>query len=122
MISGTLASSSSGADFWVGDVGDDELGQPCEQPHGLGEVLRLRLVEVEDDRQVGALAEFLPQPLQNCDPAFSEPAEQKHPFSADRVHDFANFGVVQESRAAGESPVPVQRSLQPRRKCVERQK
>jgi hypothetical protein len=30
-------------------IGDDELGQPREQSDGLGEVLRLRLVEVEDD-------------------------------------------------------------------------
>jgi hypothetical protein len=49
--------------LWVSDVGDDELGQPCEQPHGLREVLRLRLVEVEDNGEVAALAQLLPQTL-----------------------------------------------------------
>ena len=36
-----------GSGLWVGNVGDDKLGQPCEYPHGLREVLRLWLVEVE---------------------------------------------------------------------------
>ena len=96
MISGTVAWSSSGADFGVRDVSDNEPRQPCEQPDGLGEVLRLRLVEVEDDWEVAALAEFLAQPLQDGDPAFGEPPEQQHALSTDRVDDVAYLLVVEQ--------------------------
>ena len=54
-------------------------------------VLCLRLVEVEDDRQVAAPAKLLPQPLQDCDPALCEPPEQQDAFSTDRVDDVADF-------------------------------
>jgi hypothetical protein len=40
------------------------LDSPGEQPDSLSEVLRLRLVEVKDDRQVAAVTELFPQPVQ----------------------------------------------------------
>src|SRR5262245_30123149 len=49
--------------FWVRDVCDHEVREPGEQPDSLSEILRLWLVEVENDRQVAALSEFFPQPL-----------------------------------------------------------
>ena len=72
------------------------LDSPASSLHRLREVLRLRLVEVEDDRQVAALAEFLAQPLQDCDPAFGEPPEQQHALSTDGVDDVADFLVVEQ--------------------------
>ncbi len=72
------------------------MGEPGEQSNGLSEVLRLRLVEVEDDRQVAAPAEFLPQPLQHDNPAFGEPPKQQHALSTDRVDYVADFLVVEE--------------------------
>jgi hypothetical protein len=49
--------------FRVGDVGDDELREASQQSHCLGEVLRLRLVEVENDGDLAPLAQFLAQPF-----------------------------------------------------------
>ena len=64
MISGTVACLQfERRRFRVRNVRDHEVRQPREQPDRLGEVLRLRLVEVEDNGEVAALAEFLPQAL-----------------------------------------------------------
>jgi len=41
------------------DVDNDEVGQVAQQPDGLGEVLGLGLVEVEDHRHEAEVAEFL---------------------------------------------------------------
>ena len=47
--------------FGISDVDNDEVGEVTQQPHRLGEVLGLGLVEVEDHRQVTKAAEFLSQ-------------------------------------------------------------
>jgi hypothetical protein len=67
-----------------------------EQPHRLGEVLRLWLVEVEHDGQIAAIAKFLAQSFQHHNPALGEAAEQRHSLVADRVDHSADFLVVKK--------------------------
>ena len=57
----------------VSNVGDHEARQASEHPDRLSERLCLWLVEVEDNWEVAALAEFLPQPLKDLNPALGEP-------------------------------------------------
>ena len=79
----------------VGDVGDDELGQPREQSDCLGEVLRLGLVEVEHDGQVAALAEFIAERSRTAIlPSVNRPSRST-PF-ANRVDDVADLLVVEQ--------------------------
>src|SRR5271157_4908014 len=87
MISGTVACSSSGADFGLVMSAMTNLDSPRQQPHSLREVLRLRLVEVEHDGKVTAFAKFVTEPIQDHHPALREAAEQKHAFLADCVDD-----------------------------------
>src|SRR6516165_1697833 len=82
--------------FWVRDVCDHEVRQPGEQPDSFSEILRLWLVEVENDRQVAAVSEFFPQPLQDLNAALSEAAQQKHAFLSDGVDHVADLLVVEQ--------------------------
>jgi hypothetical protein len=60
------------------------------------EVLRLGFVEVEDDRQVAALAKFRPQSFQYADATVSEPPEEQHALLADCVDNVADFRIVEQ--------------------------
>src|SRR5215467_11073233 len=55
-----------------------ETRHPRKQSDSFSKVLRLGFVEIEDDRQVAALAEFRPQSLQHGDTTLGEPSEQQH--------------------------------------------
>jgi hypothetical protein len=67
-----------------------------QQSDRLGEVLGLGLVEVEDHWHEPEVAKFISQPLQDYHPAFSEAAQQEHPFLSDGVDDLADLLVMKQ--------------------------
>ena len=55
--------------FWIGDVSDHEVRQAGEQPHGLGETLGFRFVEIKDYRHKAPIASqtlFPTAPIRCC--------------------------------------------------------
>src|SRR4051812_13804754 len=85
-----------GHGFGLGDVGDDKAGQTSKYVDCLRKVFRFWSFEVEDHWQEAALAEFVPQPLQNGAPVVGEPSQQEHALLPDSVDNLADFWVVEQ--------------------------
>jgi hypothetical protein len=73
----------------VGDVGDHELRHMCQGGNGFGNVTIRRLLEIEQDRQVVPLPQFVTNGVENGFAFGSEAAKNQENFRCDRPYQFA---------------------------------
>ena len=75
----------------IGTIGDDEAGHVGQSGDGFGKVAIGRFLDVEDDGQVVALAEFVMQGVKDALTLEREAAEDERDFAGDGVEDVENL-------------------------------
>ena len=85
-----------GAAARVRQIGNDEPGHVGQGQNCPGAVLARWLVEVEQDRQVLVLAEFVTEGIKNCFALRREAAKDQDSFFTDGVDNVADFLIVKQ--------------------------
>jgi hypothetical protein len=78
----------------VGEIGDDEAGHVCEQRDCLRDVSTLRPLEVEQDWQVIAPSQLIPQCVEDRFALRCEAANDQYRLGGDGSDDVADFLIV----------------------------
>src|SRR3954453_7002089 len=80
----------------VSQVGDDEARQVSQGRNCSCEVLAGWLVEVEQDRHVAPVAQFLAQSVEDCFALRGETPKDEYCLLSDGVDDVADFRIIQQ--------------------------
>ncbi len=93
-----VAFNSSGVDLGLVMSTITKRDRPASNLTVSDKVLRLRFVEIEDDRREVALSKLVRERFEECDPSTDESTEQQNALLSNGVNDVADLLVAQQQQ------------------------